>query len=126
MPRSDIADPQISLLKAARKPAARFTALLMLAICLLIIGLQLAEAWRARSSRLHGAEIAAANMAHALSAQGESAIRVTDTVLASVVTQLEREGWSGAAGERLGEYMRDIVAEVEELHGLLFYDADGN
>lgn len=126
MPRSDIADPHISLLRAARKPAARFAALVIAGVSLLIIGLQASETWRGRELRLREAETATANMAHALSAQGETAIRVTDTVLASVVTQVEREGWSGTSGERLGKYLRDIVGEIEELHGLLVYDADGN
>ncbi len=126
MSRSDIADPHISLLRAARKPAARFAALLIAGVSLLIIGLQAVETWRGRDLRLREAEVATANMAHALSAQGETAIRVTDTVLASVVTQVEREGWSGPPGERLGKYLRDVVAEAKEVHGVLVYDADGN
>ena len=126
MLRSDIADPHISLLRAARKPAARFAALVVAGVSLLIIGLQASETWRGRELRLREAEIATANMVHALSAQGETAIRVTDTVLASVVAQVEREGWSGPPGERLGKYLRDVVAEAREVNGVLVYDADGN
>ncbi|OON64748.1 diguanylate cyclase [Massilia sp. KIM] len=126
MPPPDTHDPQISQLAAKRKPAARLAALVLLTFCMLLAGLQVADAWRARDKRLHAAAVANSNMVHALAAQGESAIRITDTVLASVVEQVEHEGWSGEAGARLQNHLRNMVREVEELHGLLIYDAEGN
>lgn len=120
------ANPDISRLTASKRPAVRYAVLFLLVFCSVLVGLQTLATWRAREQRLAETGRATENMARALAAQGESAVRVVDTVLAGVVERVERDGLDGAKSERLRLHLRNMVSEVKEVHGLFVYDARGN
>jgi len=119
------AAPEIVRLTAEKRPAVRNAVLFVMALCLLLLTIQVWDGWRARKERLADVGIATANMSHALAAQAESAVRVVDTVLAGVVERVETDGADGAARPRLQLHLRNMVTEVEELHGLFVFGADG-
>ena len=119
------ANPHIVRLTAAKRPAVRNAVLFMAALALLLLTIQISDAWRARKERLAEVAVATTNMSHALAAQGESAVRVVDTVLAGVVERIETDGIDGAAAQRLHLHLKNMVARVDELHGLFVYGADG-
>jgi len=117
--------PEISRLTAEKRPAVRNAVLFVVALCLLLLGIQISDSWRARKERLSEVAVATANMSHALAAQGESALRVVDTVLAGVVERVETDGVDGAARSRLHLHLKNMASQVEELHGLFVFGADG-
>jgi len=119
-------NPHIVRLTAEKRPAVRNAVLYMLALVLLLLTIQISDAWRARKERLAEVGVATTNMSHALAAQAESAVRVVDTVLAGVVERVETDGLEGAAERRLHQHLKNMVAQVDELHGLFVYGADGS
>ncbi|MEW7850093.1 sensor domain-containing diguanylate cyclase [Massilia aurea] len=121
-----IATPEITRLTAEKRPAVRNAVLFVVSLCVLLLAIQTSDSWRARKERLAEVAVATANMSHALAAQGESAVRVVDTVLAGVVERVETDGVDGgAARARLQLHLRNMVSQVEELHGLFVFGADG-
>lgn len=119
------ANPRIAQLTARRRPAVAFATGVLACALLFLIVAQAWNAWSARALRLSQAAVETSNMARALAAQGESTIRIVDTVLASVVEQVENDGIGAASSPRLQAYLRERVQSVPELHGLFVYGADG-
>ncbi|WP_137175127.1 sensor domain-containing diguanylate cyclase [Massilia sp. HP4] len=117
--------PEIVRLTAEKRPAVRNAVLFVVALCLLLLTIQVSDGWRARKERLADVAVATTNMSHALAAQAESAVRVVDTVLAGVVERVETDGADGAARPRLQLHLKNMVTEVDELHGLFVFGADG-
>lgn len=117
--------PEIVRLTAEKRPAVRNAVLFVVALCLLLLTIQVSDGWRARKERLAEVAVATNNMSHALAAQAESAVRVVDTVLAGVVERVETDGADGAARPRLQLHLKNMVTEVDELHGLFVFGADG-
>jgi diguanylate cyclase (GGDEF)-like protein len=118
--------PEISRLTAEKRPAVRNAVLFVVALCLLLLAIQISDSWRARQERLTEVAVATANMSHALAAQGESAVRVVDTVLAGVVERVETDGADrGAERARLQLHLKNMASQVEELHALFVFGADG-
>ncbi|MFC0250605.1 sensor domain-containing diguanylate cyclase [Massilia consociata] len=126
MPSSQPVTTPITRLTAKKRPAVRYAILLLALFCTLLVAAQAWNAWTARQSRLAEHAAATSNMAGALAAQAESAIRIVDTVLSSVVEHVEHDGLAPASAERLRQHMRQMVASTEELHGLFVYGADGS
>jgi diguanylate cyclase (GGDEF)-like protein len=125
MPNTSAA-PEISRLTAEKRPAVRNAVLFVVALCLLLLAIQISDSWRARQERLAEVAVATANMSHALAAQGESAVRVVDTVLAGVVERVETDGTDrGAERARLQLHLKNMVSQVDELHALFVFGADG-
>ena len=118
--------PEISRLTAEKRPAVRNAVLFVAALCLLLLTIQVSDGWRARKERLAEVAVATTNMSHALAAQAESAVRVVDTVLAGVVERIENDGMTGAGRPRLQLHLKNMVAQVEELHGLFVFGPDGH
>jgi diguanylate cyclase (GGDEF)-like protein len=116
----------ITRLTAKRRPAVRYAIHLLLLFCVLLVAAQAWSAWTARQSRLAENAAATSNMANALAAQAESTVRIVDTVLAGVVERVENDGIAPASSDRLQVHMRNMVMQVEQLHGLFVYGADGS
>ncbi len=116
----------ITHLRAKKRPAVRYAILVLALFCVLLVAAQGWNAWSARQSRLAENAAATSNMAGALAAQAESTVRIVDTVLSSVVEQVEHEGLSADAASRLRIHMRSMVASTKELHGLFVYGPDGS
>ncbi|WP_020656784.1 sensor domain-containing diguanylate cyclase [Massilia niastensis] len=119
-------DPDISRLSAKKRPAVLFAFLFLASFCMVLAGIVGWDAWRARQERLAETTTATSNMSRALAAQAQTAISVVDTVLAGVVERIEHDGLDGARRARMSLHLRNMVGEVNELHGLFVYDAAGN
>ena len=125
MTPSELVHTPITQLRAKKRPAVRYAILVLALFCTLLVAAQAWSAWSARQSRLAETAAATSNMAGALAAQAESTIRIVDTVLSSVVEQVEHEGLSPDSAKRLRTHMRSMVASTKELHGLFVYGPDG-
>ena len=118
--------PEISRLTAEKRPAVRNAVLFVVALCLLLLTIQVWDGWRARKERLTEVAVATTNMSHALAAQAESTVRVVDTVLAGVVERVETDGMTGTARQWLQLHLKNMVTQVDELHGLFVFGPDGH
>jgi diguanylate cyclase (GGDEF)-like protein len=116
----------ITHLTAKKRPAVRYAVRILLVFCILLVVVQAWSAWSARQSRLAENAAATSNMAGALAAQAEGAVRIVDTVLAGVVERVEHDGLRAPGADRLNSHMRNMVSEVKELHGLFVYGPDGS
>ena len=119
-------DPHISSLTAKKRPAVRYVVIVMAVFCLLLVAFVSWDAYHARQQRLADTATVTSNMALALATQGESTIRVIDSVLAGVVERIEHDGLDRTDRARLRVHLRNMVSEVKELHGLFVYGADGS
>ncbi|WP_229455428.1 sensor domain-containing diguanylate cyclase [Massilia sp. KIM] len=119
-------DPHISRLAAKKRPAVRYAIAFLAVFCALLVVIAAWDAWSARRARLADTVASTSNVALALAAQGESTIRVVDTVLAGLVERIDHDGLDRIDLARLERHLRDTVAEVKELHGLFVYGADGS
>lgn len=118
--------PILTRLRANKRPAVQHAILVLALFCGLLVVAQTWSAWSAQRSRLAEHAAATSNMAGALSAQADSTLRIVDTVLASVVERVEQDGLAPAASDRLRAHVRSMVGEVEELHGVFVFGADGS
>lgn len=116
----------ITRLMAEKRPAVRYAIRVLLLFCVLLVGAQAWSVWTARQARLSEHTAATSNMAAALAAQAASAVRIVDTVLAGVVERVEHDGVSAASADRLRLHLRNMAGQVEQLHGLFVYGADGS
>ena len=106
------ANPRIALLNARKRPAVAFAIGVLACALLFLISAQAWNAWSARQLRLSQAAADTSNMARALAAQGESTIRIVDTVLASVVESVQNDGIANITSGRLEEYLRERVQDT--------------
>jgi diguanylate cyclase (GGDEF)-like protein len=116
----------ITRLTAEKRPAVRYAIRVLVLFCVLLVGAQTWSVWSARETRLAENAAATSNMAGALAAQAESAVRIVDTVLAGVVERVENDGLAPAAADRLRLHLRHMAGEVKGLHGLFVYGPDGS
>ena len=116
----------ITRLTAEKRPAVRYAIRVLLLFCVLLVGAQAWSVWTAYKARLSENTAATSNMAGALAAQAESTVRIVDTVLAGVVEQVEHDGLAAASADRMRLHLRNMAGQVEELHGLFIYGADGS
>ncbi|MCD2517530.1 diguanylate cyclase [Massilia sp. G4R7] len=126
MPDKQTLPTPITRLTAQKRPAVRLAVRVLVLFCFLLVGAQAWSVWTARETRLAENSASTANMAGALAAQAESTVRIVDTVLAGVVERVEHDGLSSASSDRLRLHLRNMVAEVGQLHGLFVYGADGS
>ncbi|RZA32902.1 MAG: GGDEF domain-containing protein [Lysobacteraceae bacterium] len=126
MTQQHSAQTPITRLTAKKRPAVRYAIRVLVLFCVLLVAAQAWSGWASRQSRLAEHAAATSNMANALAAQAESTVRIVDTVLAGVVERVEKDGMAPESSERLRNHMRNMVLQVNELHGLFVYDADGS
>jgi diguanylate cyclase (GGDEF)-like protein len=120
-----LSDLQLQRLHDKKRP---LVALMAAALLILCTGLVAASAWMIWSSwhvNRHEAEVTTANMAQALAAQADTALKVADVVLEDAVERAEADGIDGAAGKRLQEHLSQLVTKAAEIHGLFVYDEHG-
>jgi diguanylate cyclase (GGDEF)-like protein len=102
--------------------------LMSVALVCICTALLAATGWSILSSyqaRLREASISTENLARTLASQVNTAIKIADVMLGDIVERSEREGSSGQAGQRLGNYMMQLPKKVTEIHGLFIYDETG-
>ncbi len=126
MTQAHPAPTPITRLTAKKRPAVRYAIRVLVLFSVLLVAAQVWSAWTARQSRLTENAAATSNMANALAAQAESTVRIVDTVLAGVVERVEHDGMTPASADRLRTHMRNMASQVQELHGLFVYGADGS
>ena len=95
-------------------------------VCLLFIGTDAWQSWRARAAEIHDMEIDSANLASAAAEHADQTFKAADTILVGVVERVQYDGRAPQAIARLDRLLRGRKSELPELDGLFVYDRDGN
>ena len=117
---------RLQRLDQMRQPLVMRSIVLLVAFCLLLVGLHVWSLWAARQHQLEQTAINTANMARALASQAESSIKLGDAALAEIVERYEHDGLEGPAGERMHARLQAIIKHTPELQEAFVYGADGS
>ena len=108
-----------------KRPLIAVMSLAMLLICLALAGACAWLVWSSHAIRLREAEVSTENMTRTLASQANTAFKIADVMLDDIVERAQREGTTGAAGQRLNAYLAHLTHKVADIHGLFVYDEDG-
>src|SRR5271156_5800279 len=101
------------------------TTALVLAVCLIVVGLDVVNLWLERSGDIAHSRESTANLARSIARHAEDTILAVDGTLVELVERLERDGSNAAALERLRSVLRGQMAVLPQLDGLTASDAYG-
>jgi len=96
------------------------------AVCVLLIGLDGWQSWRARDVQIHEMERDSSNLASAAAEHADQTIKAADTILVGLVERVQYDGVGPTALTRLNHVLGMRQGELPELNGLFVYDQDGN
>ena len=116
---------RLSELRQQRRPLVALVVGLVACFCLLVVGIQAWSVWHARDVALRDSAVATTNMARALASHAQTSIKLGDAVLSEIVERIGREGMAADHAKGLRERMMNVTRDVDELHGLFVYGADG-
>ena len=97
----------------------------VLAVCLLLLGLDGWSTWQASEAAIAADKVETANLAHSLAQHASDTLRVADVILSGLREQVEAEAPSPEQTERLERLIAMHVANVPALSGLAVFDARG-
>lgn len=106
-------------------PASRLATIFVVAVCLIIAGLEAWSTLREREIELQESTRATSNTAMALAQHADQTFNEIDIILQSIQERLEKDGFSEQGLERTHEFMAARVAKLPQLSGLFFFDETG-
>lgn len=118
-----------SYLTSTRLSPSALTKALIGFIAFVCISLILATAWQMNQSRLERiatAKIGVLNIVRAAEQQAQDTFRQADNALRDLAERVEQDGLAGDRQARLAKLMAQDLINVEALHGLFIFDAQGN
>jgi diguanylate cyclase (GGDEF)-like protein len=117
--------PSLAKLKQQRRPVVALALALLACFCLALVGVQVWSVMHARDAALRDSGVATANMARALASHAQTSIKLGDAVLSEIAERIERDGLTPNEIARMRKRMNEVTRDVNELHGLFVYAADG-
>jgi diguanylate cyclase (GGDEF)-like protein len=98
------------------------------ALCLsaALVGIEAWQIWHVREATLRNANIVTASLAESLSLQIETTLKTADTVVATLVQQVEVEGMNPETLQRLSGLMTSLASALPAIHEMGLTDKDGN
>ena len=116
---------RIASLFRERRPLRAATIALLVLACLASTLVLTWSMLHARRLELSNAAIATSNNARTLAEQANSSFKMADTVLVSLVDNVEVGGLSGTNVNRIRQLMTKHIMQLPALQGLFIYDEDG-
>lgn len=116
---------RIASLAQERRPLRAATIALLVLACLASTLVLTWSMLHARRLELSNAAIATSNNAHTLAEQANSSFKMADTVLLSLVDNVEVGGLSDTSIDRIRQLMTKHVLQLPALQGLFIYDENG-
>lgn len=97
----------------------------MLSMTIALILIDSWRGWDARNAQLREAEVATANMARAIAQHAEDTVKAADVAILGIEQQLNQDGWSEEALQRLRMVLEQRVKQVEQINGLFVLNRKG-
>jgi len=107
-----------------RRSPVRMASLFLILVCLSLAVVQGWSIYSARLAALAESRVSTVNMARAMADHAEGVFEQVDTVLASVVEQIDHGGL-GPERARLQQYLADTARQAGAVQDLFIYDAEG-
>ena len=118
-----LSDLELQRLRDKKRPLVALTAAALAVLCMSLVAAVAWMSWSSWHVHLREAEVTTANMAQALAAQADTALKVADVVLESTVERAEDADVKDRDGLR--QHLMHLAAKAAEIHGLFVYDATG-
>ncbi len=97
----------------------------VLAVCLLLLGLDGWSTWQASEAAIAADKVETANLARSLARHASDTLQVADVILSGLRERVEAEAPSPERTDRLERLIAMQVADVPALSGLAVFDAKG-
>lgn len=120
-----IHDPQQAPGALKRLPLRKAAVLFIVAVCLCLFGLLYLQLEQSRRQDLAVAKVASSNLTRAMAQQAEDTFHSADLVMTSLVDWIEDDGYGATQKPRLQKTFARRVQQMEQLHGIFFFDKQG-
>jgi diguanylate cyclase (GGDEF)-like protein len=120
-----IHDPQQAPGALKRLPLRKAAVLFIVAVCLCLFGLLYLQLEQSRRQDLAVAKVASSNLTRAMAQQAEDTFHSADLVMTSLVDWIEDDGYGATQKARLQKTFARRVQQMEQLHGIFFFDKQG-
>ncbi len=120
-----IHDPQQAPGALKRLPLRKAAVLFIVAVCLCLFGLLYLQLEQSRRQDLAVAKVASSNLTRAMAQQAEDTFHSADLVMTSLVDWIEDDGYGATQKPRLQKTFARRVQQMDQLHGIFFFDKQG-
>jgi diguanylate cyclase (GGDEF)-like protein len=120
-----IHDPQQAPGALKRLPLRKAAVLFIVAVCLCLFGLLYLQLEQSRRQDLAVAKVASSNLTRAMAQQAEDTFHSADLVMTSLVDWIQDDGYGATQKPRLQKTFARRVQQMEQLHGIFFFDKQG-
>nr|WP_294504928.1 sensor domain-containing diguanylate cyclase [uncultured Rhodopila sp.] len=98
----------------------------MICVCAALIGTEALQLWRVYDDNIRQNDLITSNTAQSLASQAETSLQTADTIVASLVEQVEAEGTGPEAKSRLYHLMTSLAAALPAIHEMGIMDKNGD
>jgi diguanylate cyclase (GGDEF)-like protein len=95
-------------------------------VCLALVGMEVWQLQRVHDSNIQQTEVMTSNTARSMAEQAETTLKTADTIVASLVEQVEAEGTGPEARARLFSLMTSLASALPAIHEMGITDSEGN
>ncbi|MGQ4273558.1 sensor domain-containing diguanylate cyclase [Terrihabitans sp. B22-R8] len=112
--------------QAVKNSLVRRVIMFVVAVCLIIGGLEIWWAWSQRQETIHQAQTSTANLARSLTRHAEDTFEMASLLVSSVIDTMSDEEMTPEFVIFLQRMMRNQVAVSPRIRGVFVFDASGN
>jgi hypothetical protein len=99
---------------------------LIVCVCATLIGTEVWQLWEVHETNVEQTDIVSSNTARSIAEQAETTLQTADTVVATLVAQVEAEGTSPEALTRFYRLMSSLAVALPAIHEMGIVDSQGN
>ena len=99
---------------------------LLVFVCVALIGTETWQLWQVYRANIEQSDIVSSNTARAMAEQAETTLQTADTVVATLVKQVEEDGTSPEALSRFYRLMTSLAVALPAIHEMGVVDSKGN
>jgi diguanylate cyclase (GGDEF)-like protein len=102
--------------------------MLVLIACVgaVLMGIEALQLWRVHETNIEQSDVVSSNTARSIAEQVETNLQTADTIVASLVTQVEAEGTGPEALMRFHRLMTSLAEALPAIHEMGIVDSQGN
>jgi diguanylate cyclase (GGDEF)-like protein len=98
----------------------------MVCVCGTLIGTEVWHLWQVHETNIEQTDIVSSNTARSMAEQAETTLQTADTVVATLVAQVEAEGTGPEALTRFYRLMTSLAVALPAIHEMGIVDSQGN
>ena len=99
---------------------------LIICVCATLVGTEVWQLFQVHRANVEQTDVVTSNVARAMAEQAETTLQTADTVVATLVKQVEEEGTSPEALNRLYRLMTSLAVALPAIHEMGIVDSKGD